>query len=348
MSNKSGKKRKLITLDEKRVMIQRIGSGEKQTDVAKEYGLSKQSINSIWTNREKIMAACETTGKGVSRIHNKRHRHPVMDEVEKLLLLWIEDMQMRGDPLSGEHICSKARQIYEEIIKDYPGESCDYDHEEEEEEKRKGFRASNGWFYRFLKRTGIRTDKMTGEEGDLLPIIACQCVLDDDDGEDNKEMLAEIVATARNLNMDVDEEDLTELVEENAEHLSVEDLREMAAMKENEEQGLPKTQQEVPIKTADIEQFLKGWERVQDFSMKHHPKKLEVKQVLDAVDDLCGGYFRSLMKSRKMKQTNIKNFFSPPRAGPSGATPTGPSAGAQAGPSRDQNLFKRHVGNDSD
>ncbi|XP_065673493.1 tigger transposable element-derived protein 1-like [Hydra vulgaris] len=99
-----------------------------------------------------------------------------MDEMEQLLILWIEDMQMRGDPVSGEHICMKARKIFEELMKDYPGEEEAEDSEPEpfdeadEEEgnqgkKPKGFAASHGWFHRFVKRTGIKNVKMAGEAG---------------------------------------------------------------------------------------------------------------------------------------------------------------------------------------
>ncbi|CAG0915859.1 unnamed protein product [Notodromas monacha] len=187
----------------------------------------------MWSTRDKILGACETAPKGASRIPSKTQRHPVLDELEKLLLIWIEDMQRRGDPVSGEHICRKARKIYEELIKEYPdGEGVENEEEEDGiEEEIKGFKVCNinsasqvtvtqFWKEKFTIVESILlitkawkrvTQKTLNSAWKTLMPRACQTAPELDDEEDQG-ILAEIVATARNLHMDVDEEDLTELV----------------------------------------------------------------------------------------------------------------------------------------
>jgi hypothetical protein len=135
------KQRKVITLQEKKTIIERVQNGEKQIDLAKEYGVNKSTVGTIWSSRDKILDAVKTSATGALKIYNKKQRHPAMDEMEKLLIIWIEGMQMRGDPVSGDHICTKARKIFEAIVKDYPGEEEDYGDEpfeEDEGQERKG------------------------------------------------------------------------------------------------------------------------------------------------------------------------------------------------------------------
>ncbi|CAG0917969.1 unnamed protein product [Notodromas monacha] len=327
MPNSSGKKRKLFTLEEKKVIIQRLLGGERQVDLAKEYGLNKSSINTMWSTREKILGACETAAKGASRIPSKTQRHPVLDELEKLLLIWIEDMQMRGDPVSGEHICRKARNIYEELIKEYPDGEAVANEEEEDghEEENKGFKASHGWLHRFQRRTGIKNVKMTGEGGSA-----------------DQQEAAKFCHTLQDV---IDEG----LVLEDTEDPSVEELREMAAEKAEDakQRELTKPQQVISdekcsIKSAAIRDILGKWKEVQDFFIQHHPNKVEAHQAVDVVESVCGRYFHDLLKSKE-KQTTIYRFFSPEKAGPSGVQ-AGPSGG-QAGAS---GVKKRAIDDESD
>jgi DNA-binding XRE family transcriptional regulator len=141
--NSDAKKRKLFTLKEKEKIIARVENGEKQIEIAKELGVSRTSINTIWSSREKIVDAVKTAGSGARKIASKQQRHPVMDEMEKLLIIWIENMQMRGDPVSGDHLSTKARKIFQELLKDYPDEEndifSDEPFEEDEGRDKKGF-----------------------------------------------------------------------------------------------------------------------------------------------------------------------------------------------------------------
>ncbi|CAG0923593.1 unnamed protein product [Notodromas monacha] len=138
----AAKKRKVFTLEDKKSIIERLQNGERQIDLASEFGIAKSTIGTMWQTRDKLLAACETSAKGSRRISSKKQRHQVMDELEKLLLIWIEDMQMKGEPMPGEHICRKAKKIFEDLVQEYPeGESVDDEEEEDDhKEDNKGFK----------------------------------------------------------------------------------------------------------------------------------------------------------------------------------------------------------------
>jgi hypothetical protein len=64
--------------------------------------------------------------------------------MEKLLITWIKERQMKGDPVTQAMICEKARLIFEELQKKTPGSTSN---------KTEEFKASRGWFHRFKGRT---------------------------------------------------------------------------------------------------------------------------------------------------------------------------------------------------
>ncbi|CAH2327822.1 tigger transposable element-derived 1-like [Pelobates cultripes] len=90
--------------------------------------------------KEKITG--RDAAKGVTRV--SKQRPPVLEEVEKLLLLWIEQKQHAGDSVTKAIICEKAKALHVDLLKQ-PGTSADAE----------GFKASRGWFERFKTRSGI-------------------------------------------------------------------------------------------------------------------------------------------------------------------------------------------------
>ncbi|XP_069961022.1 tigger transposable element-derived protein 1-like [Cherax quadricarinatus] len=89
--------------------------------------------------------------KGVTML--TKMRSPVLEEVEKLLLVWINEKQLAGDTLMTSIICEKARQLHEDLVKKLPANSGDVSE----------FKASKGWFERFKNRTGIHSVVRHGE-----------------------------------------------------------------------------------------------------------------------------------------------------------------------------------------
>ncbi|XP_003740386.1 tigger transposable element-derived protein 1-like [Galendromus occidentalis] len=105
------KTRRKLSIETKKEIIAKREGGRKISDLASEYRVNKSTIATIIANREKVAGV--HAGKGVVQICSEKQRSPRLDEVENLLLLWITERQMRGDVLSRDMICEKARLIFE-------------------------------------------------------------------------------------------------------------------------------------------------------------------------------------------------------------------------------------------
>ena len=73
-----------------------------------------------------------------------------MDEVEKLLLIWIEGKVLDGDSISEGIIYEKYLRIYADLLKETPSTSA-------EGESGINFKASRGWFEKFEHQSGIHS-----------------------------------------------------------------------------------------------------------------------------------------------------------------------------------------------
>jgi len=149
VTNVEKPKRKIIMtmVELKKELITKWEKGTCVSDLAVQYGMVKLTISTILKNREAIKAA--DVAKGVKSLTSKRL--PAMEEVEKLLMVWINKKQLAGDSVSEAIICEKARLLYHDITQDTPG-SCAEE-----------FKASKGWFDNFKKRTGIHSVIRHGE-----------------------------------------------------------------------------------------------------------------------------------------------------------------------------------------
>ena len=76
-----------------------------------------------------------------------------MEEMEKLLCIWINEKQLIGDVISETIICEKAKVLHDDLVKGMPDTSA----------QKEEFKASRGWFENFKKRTGIHSVVMHGE-----------------------------------------------------------------------------------------------------------------------------------------------------------------------------------------
>jgi len=101
--------------------------------------MAKSTISTMLKNREAIKAV--DVAKGVKSLTSKRLS--AVEEMEKLLMVWINEKQLAGDSVSEAIICEKARLLYSDITRDTPGSSAEE------------FKASKEWFDNFKKRTGF-------------------------------------------------------------------------------------------------------------------------------------------------------------------------------------------------
>ncbi|XP_006902931.1 PREDICTED: tigger transposable element-derived protein 1-like [Elephantulus edwardii] len=142
------RERKAITLDIKLEVLRRFEAGEKLSQIAKTLGLAVSTVATIRDNKEKIKASSQiTTPLRASRLTH--HRSAVMENMERLLSVWLEDQSQRNVPLSVAIIQEKAKSLFDDLQR-----------EQGESSQMEKFSASKGWFVRFKERHCLPHFKM--------------------------------------------------------------------------------------------------------------------------------------------------------------------------------------------
>ena len=150
----SKKERKVISLDDKRKILERRKAGEKAINIASSMGLPPTTIRTIC--KRDILKIQESVANISSSFSKKvtRSRQPIIERMESLLLIWIEDKNQRRLPLSQLIITNKAKSLFEtlkSIPDNNPGPSSIK------------FEASRGWFQRFKARAELHNVALKGE-----------------------------------------------------------------------------------------------------------------------------------------------------------------------------------------
>ncbi|XP_078248613.1 putative CENPB DNA-binding domain-containing protein 1 [Pogona vitticeps] len=104
--------REKLTLEMKKEILQKYDGGKRIADIAREYGRNPSTIGTIVAMREKILAT--DAAQGVTRI--AKNRPAVLEEVEKLLVMWMGEKQCAGDTVTEAVICEKARALYTDLM----------------------------------------------------------------------------------------------------------------------------------------------------------------------------------------------------------------------------------------
>uniref|UniRef100_A0A3Q2YW47 HTH CENPB-type domain-containing protein n=1 Tax=Hippocampus comes TaxID=109280 RepID=A0A3Q2YW47_HIPCM len=148
-SVKPKKTLKKITIEQKKEIIEKHERGVRLCDLTSQDQYAKSTIATILKNKEAIQGVCVANGVSVL----SKQRSQAIEEVEKLLLIWINEKQLAGDSVSEGIIAEKARQLHSDIIKRQPGSSSSID----------DFKTSHGWFEKFKHCTGIHSVIRHGE-----------------------------------------------------------------------------------------------------------------------------------------------------------------------------------------
>ncbi|XP_015670871.1 tigger transposable element-derived protein 1 [Protobothrops mucrosquamatus] len=143
------KQRKVISLNLKMKIIKAYADGKKVTNIAREEGLAHSTISAILKDKERIREAMK--GSSGMNVSITRQRKGLIHEMEKLLILWIEDQIQKRLPVSLLLIQNKARSIFS-TLKERAGEECT-----------ETFTASRGWFMRFQQRFHYQKTHTSGE-----------------------------------------------------------------------------------------------------------------------------------------------------------------------------------------
>ncbi|UYV73642.1 FLII [Cordylochernes scorpioides] len=153
---KSSAKKKMMSIELKREIIEKHEQGVRVLDLSRQYGRSTSMICSVLKRKESIKSA--TPAKGFTII--SKLRTSLKENMEKLLMVWVTEKQLQGDTLTQTIICEKARAIYGDLLKQTPQTSIDEASEE-------SFKASRGWFENF-KRGAVFTPL-----SDMMPVQGC-------------------------------------------------------------------------------------------------------------------------------------------------------------------------------
>ncbi|UYV72858.1 hypothetical protein LAZ67_10001012 [Cordylochernes scorpioides] len=130
-----GKKKDIITMEAKREMIEKHERGMRVTEIARFYKKSTSTICTILKKKKELREL--DAAKGVTRLSKQRPR--LLEEVEKLILVWINEKQLAGDTITQNLICEKAKALYAELGSKIPCTSI-------ENEVHADFKASKGTF----------------------------------------------------------------------------------------------------------------------------------------------------------------------------------------------------------
>ncbi|GFU33335.1 uncharacterized protein TNCV_4920841 [Trichonephila clavipes] len=127
----------------------------------------------------------------------------------------------------------------------------------------------------------------------------------------------EILTTARDLELEVNEDDIEELIMGHEdEELTIEEFQEILNEEHQETQrNVSSSEQEEderrPMPTSAIKDLFKKWDAVRAMVLEWHPNQADVSRVGDLYNDNAINYFRKILKKRE-KQSTLNMFFNAP------------------------------------
>ena len=131
------KKRKAITMEVKLDIIKRSKNGKTPMNIGRLLGPSRSTVATIFKDKERIIEHVKGSAPMKATVVTKQ-RSSLITEMERLLVLWLEDQNQRRIPVSLMVIQEKAKRLFEALK-----------NERGEESESKEFSASRGWLMRF-------------------------------------------------------------------------------------------------------------------------------------------------------------------------------------------------------
>ncbi|GFV54312.1 uncharacterized protein TNCV_4365871 [Trichonephila clavipes] len=109
----------------------------------------------------------------------------------------------------------------------------------------------------------------------------------------------EILTTARDLELEVNEDDIEERIMGHEDELTIEELKEILNEEHQETQrnGSPSEQEDErgPMPTSAIKDLFKKWDAVRAMVFEWHPNQADVSRVGDLYNDNAINYFRKIL-----------------------------------------------------
>ena len=142
-----------MSLEQKMEIIKLFENGAPYALISREKNIAESSIRATIAKKHEIREHCSNIGSYMLQAKS-RHRSYSMENLERLLLIWIGDLHKKNLPISMSSIKAKARTLFPKIHEFYISHTGSVKHET--------FSASNGWFNRFKHRSGLVAAKMGG------------------------------------------------------------------------------------------------------------------------------------------------------------------------------------------
>ncbi|XP_066959004.1 tigger transposable element-derived protein 1-like [Macrobrachium rosenbergii] len=146
------KPRKSITMEVKYDVIKCSEKGESNTEIGHALGLSRTTVVTIVKDKQRIPKHVQEAAPMKATVINMKQRSQNVVEMEKLLLIWLEDQNQRRVPVSLSVIQEKARELHAAVVKKSGAGSASEE-----------FSASRGRFNRFKSHANLHNVKLQGE-----------------------------------------------------------------------------------------------------------------------------------------------------------------------------------------
>ncbi|KAL7633432.1 UNVERIFIED_CONTAM: hypothetical protein RMT77_016303 [Armadillidium vulgare] len=127
------------------------GQGISNAEIGRRLGLARQTVSTVTNSKEKILKEIKSATPVNTKIIRKRDN--IIAEMEKVLVLWIEDQTSHNVPLNQSVIQSKALTLFNSIKASKGDEAKD-----------DKFKARRGWYMRFKERSQLHNIKVQGEQ----------------------------------------------------------------------------------------------------------------------------------------------------------------------------------------
>ena len=122
--------------------------GEKGTNLAQEFGISKQQISDIRKNKDKILKFTDSIERSEG-LNRKSLKLADDEQLDKALYAWFIQQRSSGTPISGPLLQEKAKHFSTQLNTEVADRE---------------FKASTGWLEKFKTRHGIRNLSIQGEK----------------------------------------------------------------------------------------------------------------------------------------------------------------------------------------
>lgn len=110
----SKRNRKTLNLETKIQILDRLREGHGPAAVGREFNVGESTVRGIKSIESKIRCSV-TAGASISQKKTSHARSPLIEKMEKMLMIWIEDKNQKHMPLNGLSIRLKAKRIYDHI-----------------------------------------------------------------------------------------------------------------------------------------------------------------------------------------------------------------------------------------